>query len=377
MLDRQALLRLSQFRRSDRPVVTLYLKIDRTSSEPKHVIRLKNLLAEAEAQRSKFNAVWEEVQRDLERVSAYVRDAYAQGAQHLAVFACGDELFEAFSLPYELPTALHLESIPVLRPLFRQLQRYERYAAVLVTQRLGRVFFVTPDAVEEVVAFEDEIPPRHDQGGWAQARLQRHHDEAVYQHLKRVADVVFELFQARGFSGLVMFGTEEITSALRELLHPYVQDRVIATTPMDITATTKDVGQTTLSLARERRRERQRELLELFESEVHRQGGRAVGGFKNVIAAVQEGRVQVLLVNETCDVTGGRCQQCGALTTATSGECDYCGGQVEPLRDGLEPVVAGAFQQGADVLFLSGRSEQARLEPFEGIGAILRYPLAS
>lgn len=376
MLDRQTLLTLSQFRQSDRPVVSLYLKIDRTSSEPKHVVRLKNLIAQAESQRSRYKHAWEAVQRDLDRVSAYVRDAYAQGAQHLAVFACGDELFEAFSLPYELPNALYLEPTPILRPLFRQLQRYERFAAALVTQRLARLFLVTPDAVEEVTAFEDEIPPRHDQGGWAQARLQRHHDEAVYNHLKRVAEALFDLFQRQGFSGLVVFGTEEITSALQDVLHPYVRDRVIAAVPMDITATTKDVGQTTLSLARQKRRQRQKELLDLFEGEVHRNSGRAVGGLKGVISAVQEGRVQVLLLQEKREVPGGRCKQCGALTVATSGTCDYCGGQVESLPDVIEPLVAQAFQQGADVLFISGQSEQARLEPFEGVGAISRYALA-
>ncbi len=373
MLDRQALLQLSRFRHSERPVVTLYLKVDRTSSEPKHAIRLKNLLAEVEARRAEYgNAVWEGVQRDLERIATHVRDAYAQGAQHLAVFACGDELFETFSLPYELPNRIDLAPTPVLRPLFRQLQRYERYAAALVTQRMSRLFFVTPDNVEEVLTLEDEIPPRHDQGGWAQARLQRHHDEAVAHHLKRVADAIFELFQRRGFSGLVLFGTDEVTKALRGVLHPYVRDRVVAATPLDIAATTKDVGQLTLSLARERRRKRQQELLDLFEGEVHRQSGRAVGGLRQVIAAVQQGQVQALLLQEDYEASGGRCQQCGALTTQVSGPCDYCGGAVEKVADMVEPLVAKGFQQGAEVVFLTGRGAQ-RLQPFGGVGALLRF----
>lgn len=378
MLNRQDLVDLSQFQDTRGPVVSLYLKVDRQSPEPKHVIRFKNLVQEAEERRGDFsNETWQSIAGDLERARATIRDEYARGSQSLVIFAAGDRLWKVYELPYEVPTALYLEERPVVRPLFRLLQRFDRDLAILVDQHHARLFLVTPDGADEVAATEQEFRMGdHDEGGWAQGRFERHREHHVHRHYKAANDLAFEIFRHRGYNGIVLLGTEENTSALREELHPYLKAMVLSSEPMSMEATTKTVGTRVMEIAREARRERQRELLDAFEAEMKSAGSLAVAGLEETLRATQQGELLALLVQEDLRVEGGRCSQCDALTIETSGECPYCGGGIVRLDDVIEHLVARAYQQNADVIFLATDGDASRLKPYGGIGATLRFPHA-
>lgn len=378
MLNRQDLVDLSQFQDTRGPVVSLYLKVDRQSPEPKHVIRFKNLVQEAEERRGDFsNETWQSIAGDLERARATIRDEYARGSQSLVIFAAGDRLWKVYELPYEVPTALYLEERPVVRPLFRLLQRFDRDLAILVDQHHARLFLVTPDGADEVAATEQEFRMGdHDEGGWAQGRFERHREHHVHRHYKAANDLAFEIFRDRGYNGIVLLGTEENTSALREELHPYLKEMVLSSEPMSMEATTKTVGTRVMEIAREARRERQRDLLDAFEAEMKSAGSLAVAGLEETLRATQQGELLALLVQEDLRVEGGRCSQCDALTIETSGECQYCGGGIVRLDDVIEHLVARAYQQNADVIFLATDGDASRLKPYGGIGATLRFPHA-
>ncbi|HBY95643.1 MAG: Vms1/Ankzf1 family peptidyl-tRNA hydrolase [Ardenticatenaceae bacterium] len=377
MLNRQELVTLSQCHDSTRPVVSLYLKVDRQSPEPKHVIRFKNLVQQAEERRGDFSTdTWQSITDDLERARATIRDEYARGSQSLVIFGSGEHLWKVYELPYEVPTALYLEEQPVLRPLFRLLQRFDRYLAILVDQHRARLFMVTPDGAEEVAVTEQEFPiGEHDQGGWAQGRFERHREHHVHRHYKAANDLAFEIFRHRGYNGVVLLGTEETTSALREELHPYLQKLVLASEPMSLDASASTVGRRVMEIARGARRERQRQMLDDFEAEIKSSGALAVEGLEETLRATQQGQLLTLLLQEDLKVEGGRCSQCDALTIETQGDCPYCGGTIVRLDDVVESLVSRAYQQDAEVIFLATDGGASRLKPYGGIGATLRFAL--
>lgn len=377
MLNRQELVDLSQFRDSTRrPVVSLYLKVDRQSPEPKHVIRFKNLVQQAEERRDDFSTdTWQAIINDLERARATIRDEYARGSQSLVIFSSGDNLWKTYELPYEVPTALYLEERPVVRPLFRLLQRFDRYLAILADQHRARLFMVTPDGAEEVAVREQEFPTgERDQGGWAQGRFERHREQYVHHHYKAAGELAFDIFRQRGYNGLVLLGTEENTSDFRNELHPYLQKLVLASEPMSPGANTKAVGTRVMEIARAARRERQRRLLDDFEAEMKSAGPLAVARLEETLQATQQGKVMTLLLREDLKAEGGRCSQCDALTIESGGECPYCGGTIVRVNDVVESLVSRAYQQDAEVIFLATDGDADRLQPYGGIGATLRFP---
>ena len=79
------------------------------------------------------------------------------------------------------------------------------------------------------------MPPKHEQGGFSQARYQRHHEAHVHWHLERVVQRLAELFRQRRFDRLILAGPEEATSALRRLLPRALAHRLAAVIPAQLT----------------------------------------------------------------------------------------------------------------------------------------------
>lgn len=373
MLNRETLVRLSEFRDGDRTVVSLYIPVERHVPEDKHLIHLKNLQSEIESQAEGLpSEATEQVAADLERAGSWLRESYARGGQSAAIFACGDRLWETVSLPFDLPARAVLSDRPRLRPLYRLLQRYERYLAILSDARDARLFLVTPNGAEELGQVEDDTPGRHDQGGWSQSRFQRHQDKMVDEHLERAADMGFQLFQSRGVDGVVLMGTEDRTNRLNELLHDYLQQRVLDRVPMEMDASSRQIAEATLEVARTRRRARQQEALDLWENSL-KGSDLAISGLEATLRAAQQGQLMRLILVEDLEAEGGECRQCGALTSAPGGTCDYCGGEIRTYRDVTDPLAAAAISQGAELIFVPSGEGADRLDRYGGVGAQLRY----
>lgn len=380
MLEHESLSNLSQYRSNDAPVISLYLRVDREAPDDKHLIHLKNLAAQTEEHKERYSHEgWQQLQADLARIREWVRDnsETVRGGEGLALFSCGDDLWQSFSVPYELPTGITLSDRPRLRPLYRLLQRFERYLAILTDARDARVFMVTPDGAREVAQVEDDTPGRHDQGGWSQARFQRHQDKMVEEHLDHAATRAFALFQNEGFDGLVLLGTDERTSSLLDHLHPYLRQRVLARQPMDMEATAQQVGDSTLAVAREQRWARHGEQLAQWEGAIKGSTGLGTGGLAETLRAAQQKQLMVLLMREDLVAEGGACKQCGALTDLADGACEYCGGPLQHFDDVTEALTAAAMEQGAELLFLASENGARHLDNYGGVGAILRYAIAT
>jgi peptide subunit release factor 1 (eRF1) len=375
MLNRQELLELSQLRDERRPVVSLYLNVDRQAADPQFLTRFKNLRQSLEQVRDQYDdATWQAIERDLDKARATLSNDGVRQGQSVAIFADGDALWRSYTLPYETSNTLTVGEGPRLRPLFRLLQRFDRYLAILTDNQNTRLFMVTPAGAEALASVVNDVTPRgHTDGMWSESRMEHQRDAHIQRHFKDGAERAFGFFRERGFNGVVLLGTEETTSGFREELHPYLQNLVLASHPMPIDAPIKEIGERVLSLAHNARRERQHRLIGTWEDEVKSAGHLATAGLEQTLQAAQQGQIMTMLVQENLEVAGGRCQQCSALLIETSGNCPYCNGSVKALDDVIEALVASAFAQDAEVIFLANDGEAPRLTPHGGIGATLRF----
>jgi peptide chain release factor subunit 1 len=237
-----------------------------------------------------------------------------------------------------------------------------------VDSERARIFLAELGRIEERTELADDVPGRHDQGGWSQSRYRRHIDEHRQRHLKHTAEVLFRFFKRRRFDHLILGGPDEVVQEFEHELHDYLEQLVRARISLPMTASAAEVLERSLQLEEEKERDRERETVERVVAE-RAAGRRAAAGLGSTLQALGEGRVETLVVSFDLTAPGYECPGCGALALE-GGPCAVCGGPKRPVQDVVESAVALALRQGARVETIA---EDGRLRALDGIGALLRF----
>jgi len=372
VFDKGELTELANYRDDENLICSFYYPLEKGEpAEEGSTIRLKNLINEAQAAREDWTSGQvKSVADDLARIERLVMEERVLTKGGLAVFACSaTDLWKVYHLPDKAGPLLAVDHATRMRPMIELLNRHKWYCTVLVGKGRARIFLLNPAGVEERSDIFSGVPGRHDQGGWAQARYQRHHDDRVMHHLKETADQTFSLFQEKEFRRLFVAGTEELVSEFVEYLHSYLRDRLAGTFPMEMVSSPKEVQEQTLTIASELRETYDSDAIEKLRGEVHT-GNLGAAGLEDTVHVLQKGQVLMLLVNEDFSAPGQRCTSCGSLCLMDP--CPFCGATTEVLEDTVENVVSQAFLQNCEIRFVRG-SNKERLAELGSIGALLRF----
>jgi peptide chain release factor subunit 1 len=238
----------------------------------------------------------------------------------------------------------------------------------VVGREQGRVLALRGGRLEEVADQTEETQGRHDQGGWSQARYQRHLENLDLSHYKAVAEALERLFRRLGRPRIVVVAGDETRADFAEVLPAELEDAVIGWTTAEAHASPAALSEVVQPYVDAWRAERETEVLERWQEEV---GKKALGcsGWADTLEAASDGRVEVLLHQVGVQGDGYRCPACGrAAATATT--CPLDGTTMEHRDDGLDLAVRLTLAYGGDLLALESRRD---LDEVEGIGAILRF----
>jgi peptide chain release factor subunit 1 len=369
-LDRGLLRRLAEWPTGGAPVYSLYLDVDgRRSPRRKDYLARAMELCRGIGERA-TGFVREDVPsgfplRDTSRFMLFLERDFERGATRgVAMFSCARAgLWEVVTVARPFPDRAAVAEAPYLLPLEALVEIYESFCTVLVDRSRARIFLAELGTIEERSDIFDEVPRRHDQGGWAQARLQRHADTLAGRHLRHVADVLFAFHRQRGFDHLILAGPDEAVHDLERLLHDYLRQRVVARETLAVTASADDVLQRSLAVEERRETERERAVVERLLADAAAGRG-AVVGLAATLEALAEGRVRTLVVPLARTVAGVRCSRCGRLDAVRS-RCATCGGRVLDVPDVLEAASTQALRTGSTVEALSNGTD--------AVGALLRY----
>jgi peptide subunit release factor 1 (eRF1) len=241
---------------------------------------------------------------------------------------------------------------------------------VLVNRRTARLFCGSSEALDEIALVDDGVRNQHDQGGWSQSNYQRSVDKDVQDHLKHVAEVVFLEMKSEMPEGVLVGGPQETLTDFEGTLHPYLRERLAGRIDIDVENSSADdvrkcAAEKIAAAAREREDKALSRLAELFGS-----NGRAASGLDDVLGAVHEQRVEVLLVDRGFTAPGVCCPQCGFLGGAELATCPADGTPVEPRENVVEAAIERAITQSADVQIVRDRPE---LASHGHVAAILRF----
>ena len=379
-LNTDLLRRLADLRPDGARVLSLFLNLDPSefATPPARATEARSLVDQAERlAREEAGGLDHDAKRalreDIDRLRDFLEHRLsADGAHGIALFACGPaDLFEAIKLPRPIDTRAVIDDSPFVEPL-AELGMRGSWCVLLVNRQVARMLRGSPEQLEELPPVEDEVHGRHDQGGWSQARYQRSVHEEARSHLKRAAEVAFRRFRRSPFDCVLLGGPEETVSEFEGILHPYLRERVAGRVKVDVENTTPDqIREAALPVIDAIDERREREALERLEEGVAT-GGRGAAGLEPTIAALNERRVEILLLADRFDAAGVMCRQCGWVGTDRElAECPVDGGELEPRDNIAENAVELAIVQSAQVLRV--RHHGDRLEKRGSIGAVLRF----
>ena len=310
---------------------------------------------------------------DVDRVEEFLSTFAPKGAHGVVVYACGPaDLFEVIRLPRPIETRAVIDDSPLIEPL-AELIGAGSWFVVLVNRQTGRMFLGDRERLDEVDVIVDDVHGRHKQGGLSQARYQRSVDEDVQDHLRNVADAAFAHFKRAPFDNLLLGGPHETLTDFESKLHAYLQERVVGRVDVDVENTNADeVHRAAAAKIAEHERKHEREALERLREGLST-GRRAAAGLESVLEALNERRVEILLLEPGYQVAGCTCPQCGWVGPLDGGACPADGTPVNCRDSVIESAVELAVVQDASVLVVRDEDNQRELQSHGQIGAVLRF----
>ena len=368
--------RLSAFRAQNGCVISLFVGLDPsvTPTAGDADSRVNSLLSEAEkrlgAEKDELTHDQRQALRaDVNRIRQYFDVEFDRDGVHgLAVFADGlDDLWVTLPLPYAVPDGVRIDRTCQVAPLVSLVGVGDGALVAVVGREAGAIYRLRAGRLEQVVDQTEEQPSRHDQGGWSQARFQRHIDNLAAEHMRAVAAELDRHVRRLDDPAVVVVATEENRGEFEEMVAQETRAAVAGWTQAEAHATPAQLLEVVAPVLDESRARRQEEVLARWREEAGR-AGRAASGWAATLDAASDSRVDVLLFREGAQREAWQCPRCGRAAVE-AGQCPLDGAELERRDDGLDLAIRHTLANGGRAVAINGPD----LDPVEGIGALLRF----
>lgn len=369
VISEAAIRELAGIKGGDAPITSCYLDVDgrRLVRHQDVEHELDALLREA---RQRANG-HQSVQDDLKRIEAFVRGGFDRSrTRGLAIFACSaSDIWEVIELPVAVHSQVVINHTPAVAQLESVLQEHEPIGVLLADRQRARFFVFEMGELVERSELLDELPRDYDVRGLRERGTpEAHVDELASQHLRNAARAAFKLWQSRGFQHLAIGAPDAIAGELEGDLHPYLKERLCGRLHLGVGASHSDVLVAAEALEAEVERAREAALVERLR-EAAATGRRGVAGLADTLAALNERRVERLLVSKGYAEEGWRSPETGELA-AVGPNHPVTGTPLERVDDVVEDAVEEALVQGVALTICIGNAD---LDVLGRIGALLRY----
>ncbi|HEX2850923.1 MAG TPA: hypothetical protein VHN98_10235 [Acidimicrobiales bacterium] len=359
---------LASFRGAGRPVVSVYLDVDgrRWPRFQECESRLERMVKEAIERAGASSPAAD----DLRRIDAHVKHGIdRKRTRGVAIFASGAELWEVMPLPVRVRDQLVVNDHAHVAQLEGAVENHARFGVLLADRQRARMFvFEMGDLTEKSEMFE-ALPRHDDDAGGADRRHDKAHVEAAaHQHLKRAAQVAFEMHKVKPLERLAIGAPDDILHELEGLLHRYLRERTVGRIAVAPNAPEAEVRDAAVEAEHQAERADDAALVDKVRAGAGAGKG-AVAGVDDVLRALGERRIATLVVSDGYQTPGWRCDACGRLATKGR-KCPDCQAHMTLLDDVVEQAIEDALLGGSRVNVVV---DNADLDVLGRIGALLRF----
>ena len=270
--------------------------------------------------------------------------------------------------------------LPHLMPLIRLMARAQPYVVARVDRRGSDITVVglTGRAREQAVDGDHDVIHKVPGGGWSQRRYQTRAEDSWEHNARAVADELDSIVRASSPELLLLEGEDHAVSDVMDHLGTRAAERTVRldTGGRSAGAVSATERRAVADALEQHRDEVRAELLDEFAARLGSEDSprTAVEGIDDVVAALQQGKVEHLLINDEpatpVDLWVGQSPMAVGITeNGVHDAADLSNGQ-PPQRDRADAVLVWSLAgSGASVTLL----EPGDARPREGIGALLRW----
>jgi peptide chain release factor subunit 1 len=360
-------------------VTSLFLNVDATEFPSPDLLQssFNSLIHEAESERKDIEETLshdasESLRGDLERAREFFGDGNIdrEDTRGIALYSCSAaDYWQVVRVTTPLENRVEYGPRPMVAPLAGYLSHTKPTAILVTDRKLARILTMSHGEVKEWTQFEDWGPSLTSQGGWSQARYQRHVENFGKHHVERATELLLKLLQHYPFDWLIL-GTEvQVQKETEESLHPYVRDRLIGHISVRIDADTQEIIDRASELRDEVEETHLQTLMDTVQ-EYAGAGGRGTIGLKETLQALNEQKVHILMFEENYRAPGSVCTNCDMIYAEQLSTCPACGGPADPVDNVVDAAVQKAYELGA---LVEVATEVGTFDPIQKIAAILYY----
>lgn len=333
--------------RPDVPVLSLYVDINPTDfgTQPARDGAYRSALDEARKRIEAYetdHAGRMSLRADLEQAAAFLERSGPKRGHGVVIFAASAAgLFEAYTLPRAPRTRVVVDESPYITPLFTAADVRD-WLIVVVDARNARLLHGNADHLEELEQFQDHIEGQHERQNTSDH--QRWVENQVDQHLKKAAAAVDRHLAGARSDKVLVGAPPEIAPRFEEVMSNPAREKLAGRFDVEVPdAIPDDIRAAVLPCLEEDERRHEREVLDRLAERLGR-GERAAAGVDEVLAMLEQARVETLLYDEAAQ---------------------------RPDAEVLERAIEDAVAQSAEILPL--RHHRGALEPHGQIAAVLRF----
>ena len=154
---------------------------------------------------------------DVARLRAFFESDFSRERSHgYAIYSAGlDNVWQPLPLSERVPDLVKVGRTFYLAPLVPLIGRGDGVLVAFVGRERGDLYRLRGGRLEELANEFDEQHGRHDQGGWSQARYQRHIENLVFKHLRGVAEEL-DALQRRTGTNIIVVSSEQTRTIFGE-----------------------------------------------------------------------------------------------------------------------------------------------------------------
>lgn len=368
-ITEQDIRELAGFRGEAAPVTSCYLDVD-GARHVRHADVVRELETLLRSARARMNGD-QSVAADLLRIEEHVKGGFDRSrTRGLVMFSCSaSDWWRVIDLPVRVRSQLVVNHTPSIRQLEMVVDEFERFGVLLVDRQRARMFVFELGEVVESTAVVDELPRSDDDDhSYTKDQVRDRTVALAQQHLRHAAALAFQVYRSSEFQRLIIGASDDIASEVRAVLHPYLQERVVARCHVPVTASDEDVRLAALEVEAEVERRRESEAVERLREAVGG-GRRGVAGVDATLQALVERRVETLLVSAGYTEVGWVCGNC-RWVGRRGRTCPVCATEMDQVDDVIEQAIDEALVQSCRVETCVGNAD---LDVLGSIGALLRY----
>ncbi len=356
------------------PFTSLYLDVSDSQKLKNSKIIVHNLFKKKKDKTflKKLNDVQiESVNKDIDNIINYLNDKLSVKEKSLMIVSSSNSnVFEVIKFNSKVENILVIQNSVYLRPLIEAKSNQRKYGIILIDHGKAKIFERNFDSINELFSVENILTEERKNFGYEgrdERKNERKHETNINNHYKNVAQNLLDIDKDKKFNWIVLGGKQEIFNDFKKYLDNMLNEKIKTSVVIEPSANINKVKEKIKQTEVEMKNVFENNLLKKMNNEFYNDQ-KGVLGIKHVEEALEEGKVDTLIIKDDFHQKGRICKKCGFLTKEEITICPRCNNKMKRTVDISDDLIHDALKINANIEYVG--IDMGKYHP---ISAILRY----